>query len=70
MRVNAILPGVLPTRMTAHLGPERMEDFARANALGRINSLEEVARFVAFVATTRNISGQVFALDSRIAPWT
>jgi 3-oxoacyl-[acyl-carrier protein] reductase len=70
VRVNAILPGVLPTRMTAHLGPERMEDFARANALGRINSLEEVARFVAFLATTRNISGQVFVLDSRIAPWT
>jgi 3-oxoacyl-[acyl-carrier protein] reductase len=70
VRVNAIFPGVLPTRMTAHLSAERMAEFAAANALGRINSLDEVARFVVFLAGTENISGQVFQLDSRIAPWT
>lgn len=70
IRVNAVLPGVLPTRMTAHLSPEQMVAFAEANVLGRINSLEEVARFVAFLATTENISGQLFQLDSRIARWT
>lgn len=70
VRVNAVLPGVLPTAMTAGLTPGQMEDFARANALGRINSTDEVARFIAFLATTKNVSGQVFQLDSRVAPWT
>lgn len=70
VRVNAIFPGVLPTNMTAELGAEQLAAFAQSNALGRINSVEEVARFIAFLATTQNISGQVFALDSRIAPWT
>lgn len=70
VRVNAILPGVLPTNMTAPLSPEQLAAFARANVLGRINDLEEVARFIEFLAGTRNISGQLFQLDSRIAPWT
>lgn len=70
VRANVIFPGVMPTKMTAHFAPERLEAFAQANALGRINSLDEVARFIVFLASTQNISGQVFQLDSRIAPWT
>ena len=69
VRVNAIFPGVMPTRMTAALSEEQRIEFAKANALGRINSVEEVARFIVFLASTQNISGQVFQLDSRIAPW-
>ena len=30
----------------------------------------ELARFIAFIATMKNVSGQVFQLDSRIGPWT
>ena len=70
VRVNAIFPGLMPTKMTATLTTEQLDAFASANALGRINSVEEVARFIAFLATTQNISGQVFTLDSRIAPWS
>lgn len=70
VRVNAIFPGVMPTNMTAHFTPAERDEFAKANALGRINSIEEVARFIVFLASTQNISGQVFQLDSRIAPWT
>ena len=70
VRVNAIFPGVMPTKMTAQLSEQQMIEFAKANALGRINSVEEVARFITFLAGTENISGQVFQLDSRIAPWT
>ena len=69
VRVNAILPGVLPTKMTASRSPDEMQQFAAANALGRINSVEEVARFIVFLAGTQNISGQLFQLDSRIASW-
>lgn len=70
IRVNALLPGVLPTGMTASLTPEQLADFAEANALGRLNDLAEVARFAAFLAGTQNISGQFIQLDSRIARWT
>jgi 3-oxoacyl-[acyl-carrier protein] reductase len=69
VRVNALLPGVLPTPMTAGLTPKQLEAFAEANALGRLNDPAEVARFAAFLAGTRNISGQFFQLDSRIARW-
>lgn len=70
VRVNAILPGVLPTKMTASLGEKALAAFAAANALGRINSIEEVARFVVFLAGMQNVSGQIFQLDSRTARWT
>jgi len=70
VRANVILPGVLPTPMLRGLSPAQLAAFANANALGRINSLGEVARFVAFLAGLENVSGQVFQLDSRIAPWT
>jgi 3-oxoacyl-[acyl-carrier protein] reductase len=70
IQVNAVLPGVLPTRMTAGLGAEHIHACAQANALGRINSLDEVARFLVFLASMRNVSGQIFQLDSRIGPWS
>lgn len=70
IRVNAVLPGVLPTPMTAGLEEETLARFAAANALGRLNSVAEVARFVVFLTGMQNVSGQLFQLDSRIAPWT
>ncbi|MCD6049079.1 MAG: 3-oxoacyl-(acyl-carrier-protein) reductase [Verrucomicrobia bacterium] len=70
VQANVILPGVLPTPMTAGLPEEVMKAFAEANALGRINEVAEVARFIANLAEMKNVSGQVFQLDSRIAPWT
>jgi 3-oxoacyl-[acyl-carrier protein] reductase len=69
VRVNAVLPGVLPTPMTAPLGEKRLAELAHKNALGRLNSVAEVARFLVFLASCANISGQLFQLDSRIAPW-
>lgn len=70
VRVNAVLPGVLPTGMTAGLAEETLSAFARSNVLGRLNRLEEVAAFVVFLAGMRDVSGQVFQLDSRVARWT
>jgi 3-oxoacyl-[acyl-carrier protein] reductase len=68
--VNAILPGALPTPMTAKLTGPRMNQLASANALGRLNTVSEVARFAVFLASTQNISGQLFQVDSRIARWS
>jgi len=70
IRVNAVLPGLMPTSMTAGLTPDQFQAFAAANALKRLNTVAEVGRFVAFLATLENVSGQVFQLDSRIARWT
>jgi 3-oxoacyl-[acyl-carrier protein] reductase len=70
IRVNAVLPGVLPTGMTQKLSQSQREVFREQNVLGRFNDLAEVAAMVVFLCGTRNISGQVFQLDSRIAPWT
>ncbi|MBN8246292.1 MAG: SDR family oxidoreductase [Verrucomicrobia bacterium] len=67
IRVNAVSPGYLPTAL---LGPVTAADLARHaadNALGRINEFDEVARFVVHLAAMRNVSGQLFQLDSRIA---
>tara|TARA_R110002096_G_scaffold54517_15_gene140625 strand:- start:9990 stop:10643 length:654 start_codon:yes stop_codon:yes gene_type:complete len=65
IRINCLLPGFLETKMTTGL-PEKVIQQARENhALGRFNTCEEVARFVGFLASTENVSGQVFQLDSR-----
>ncbi len=70
VRVNAIVPGVLPTPMTAGLGEQRLAQFAAANVLGRLNTVAEAARFVVFLAGMQNVSGQLFQLDSRICRWS
>lgn len=70
VRVNAVLPGFLRTRLVGDLSKEQLAAHAASNALGRLNEFAEVARFVTFLAGMRNVSGQVFQLDSRIGPWT
>ncbi len=66
VRVNAVIPGFLETPMTAAV-PERAKEIARAqNCLGRFSTVKEVARAIAFLATLRDCSGQLFNLDSRI----
>jgi 3-oxoacyl-[acyl-carrier protein] reductase len=70
VRVNSVLPGVLRTGMTEALPAARLDAMAAENVLGRLNRLDEVARFVVFLAGMQDVSGQVFQLDSRIGPWT
>ncbi|MGV3771542.1 MAG: SDR family NAD(P)-dependent oxidoreductase [Verrucomicrobiales bacterium] len=69
IRVNTLFPGVLKTGMTANFQQEQWESFDAANVLGRINNPAEIARFAAFLCSSDNISGQIFALDSRIGSW-
>lgn len=70
VRVNSVLPGVLRTAMTRELSPTQLDRFAAENVLGRLNDLDEVVRCIVFLAGTRNISGQLFQLDSRIGAWS
>jgi 3-oxoacyl-[acyl-carrier protein] reductase len=69
IRVNAVMPGLLPTGMTAHLAEWQMKTMIAANVLGRANSLDEVAGFVVFLAGMQSVSGQCFQLDSRVGSW-
>jgi 3-oxoacyl-[acyl-carrier protein] reductase len=60
VRVNVVLP---------RLSVAAQARLVAANRLGRMNAVEEVARFVVFLCGLQNVSGQVFQLDSRPARW-
>lgn len=72
IRANCVLPGFLDTKMTQHLLADetQRERVLASHTLGRLNTPEDAARFIAFLHTMENISGQVFQLDSRISRWT
>ena len=68
-RFNVVLPGFLETKINRGLSPESRQSALDQHTLGRFNTVDEAARFVAFLASLSNVSGQVFQLDSRIDPW-
>lgn len=72
VRVNCVLPGFLETKMTRHLLEDaaRRESLMSAHELGRLNTPGDVARFIVFLHSMENVSGQVFQLDSRVRRWT
>jgi len=66
IRVNALLPGFLETRMTAAVKESRKSRVLEDHALGRLNEVAAVAKFIAFLHEhLPHTSGQVFQLDSR-----
>lgn len=66
VHVNAIVPGLLRTPMTANLSDEQFAEAARENVLGHGSTCEEIARAAVFITSLEHASGQVFALDSRV----
>jgi len=69
VRVNCVLPGFLETRMTDRLKPERVEAVREDHVLGKFNTPGDAARFIVFLDSMENVSGQVFQLDSRLRRW-
>lgn len=69
IRANCVLPGFLDTRMTRDLLAKHRPEVEARHVLGRLNTAEDAARFIAFLHTLENVSGQVFQLDSRIHRW-
>lgn len=68
IRVNAVLPGFLETKMTRDLGEARRTAVKAEHALGRFNTPDAVAAFLLTLHLhLPHTSGQVFQLDSRIA---
>ena len=70
LRTARAAPAVNNAGAKIELTEAQLDSHAASNALGRLNEVDEVARAVVFIAGLRNVSGQFFQLDSRIAPWT
>jgi len=64
IRVNSVLPGYLREGMGGRV-PKAMEKARNNSLLKCLSDPEEVARFLVFLCSTSNITGQVFVLDSR-----
>lgn len=68
IRVNAILPGFLETRMTENVSAKRKAEVLSDHSLGRFNTPDAVAVFIRRLHDELpHTSGQIFQLDSRIS---
>lgn len=68
IRVNAILPGFLETRMTEAVSAHRQAQIMEDHSLGRFNTPAAVGKFIHHLhEDLPHTSGQVFQLDSRIS---
>ena len=65
IRVNAVAPGFIRTRMTEQVSSEIQQKLLENIPLGRFGEPEEVAQVVAFLASegSRYITGQVVVVD-------
>lgn len=67
VRVNAILPGFLETKMTDTVSNARRESVRSSHTLGRFNTPDAVASFIWHLHNDlHHTSGQIFQLDSRV----
>jgi 3-oxoacyl-[acyl-carrier protein] reductase len=67
IRVNAVLPGFMETRMARNVSETRKTEIFASHALGRLNTCSETADFIHFLHHGMpHTSGQVFQLDSRV----
>jgi 3-oxoacyl-[acyl-carrier protein] reductase len=66
IKVNAVLPGYLPTEMGSSISDAIHERLLHENALNRVSDPPEVAEFIHHLSRMKNVSGQIFNLDSRI----
>lgn len=65
IRVNCVAPGVIDTKMNAHLDNDAMAELKEETTLGRIGTPEEAAEAIYFMASEKAsfITGQVLTCD-------
>lgn len=65
IRVNAIAPGLIDTKMNGHLNDEEMRELLAEIPLERAGSPEEVAHLVAFLQSGKAdyITGQILRIN-------
>jgi len=63
--VNAVAPGFIPTDLTSALPQNLLDEAVKATPLGRLGTIEDVARAVAFLVSedASFITGQVLSVD-------
>lgn len=61
--VNCVSPGVIDTKMNAHLSEEERAALAEEIPLGRFGTAEEVAQAVLFLAQAKYITGQILGVN-------
>lgn len=63
--VNAVAPGFIPTDLTSSLPKDLLDGAVKLTPLGRLGTIEDVAKAVAFLASddAAYITGQVLAVD-------
>jgi 3-oxoacyl-[acyl-carrier protein] reductase len=66
IKVNAVLPGYIPTDMGDKVSDVVHDRILQDNALNRASDPGEVADFIYHLSLMNNVSGQVFNLDSRV----
>lgn len=69
IRVNAVAPGVIDTRMNAHLTQEELSDLADEIPMSRFGTPEEVAKAVCFLAddsAASYITGEILRVNGGI----
>ena len=68
IQANVILPGFLPdSPMVRQMDPAALQQLQSENVLGSPSNTAEVARFILHLLSMDQVSGQIFALDSRIS---
>lgn len=67
--VNAVAPGVINTKMNAHLSKEEMHALVQSIPMGRVGTPEDVAQAVLFLAGegASYITGQVLSVDGGLS---
>ena len=69
IRVNAVLPGWMPTPFNQDLSPATHEAARLQHHLGRFNTPQQTAQFIVALHSMAHTSGQIFQLDSRPTSW-
>jgi 3-oxoacyl-[acyl-carrier protein] reductase len=68
VRVSCLAPGLLEDGVGRNLPEYRLADYLKHCALGRVGTLDEVARFAAFLVSDRNgfMTGETVVMDGGV----
>ena len=64
--VNMILPGVHPSNILGESRQLVMENAKKASLLNQLTNIEDVVNAVLYLLNARSVTGQVFAIESRL----
>ncbi len=67
IRVNVVMPGFLPSKMTEHVAGAARERVEHGHVMGGVSDAADAAKFIRFLhLEMARTSGQIFNLDGRV----